>query len=184
MTITRKITYSAVAVLLVSLSLTPMLSASASENPDLKRRLNILGLGIATDKATNETHRSNLRLVGEEDTDAEGAKTNGTHRIEAVKGGIVILDNGTKIIYKVVNGTWTGSVSQRGFNAQGKVQDADGNNYDVHLKGATVKHAKGHIMMLVKGQMTDDNNNINSTQNLIYISIVKLGHPITPQPEK
>ena len=181
MTVTRKIAYAAVAVLLVSLSLTPMLSAAAADKPDLKRRVTILGLGVAIDRASNETHRSSLRLVGLEQTNAEGAKANGSHTIEAVKGGIVILDNGTKIIYKVVNGTWTGSISQRSFTANGKVQNADGEEYQVHLKGVTIKHAKGHVVMLVKGRMIDSNN---STQSLIYISTVKLGHPATPQPEK
>ncbi len=181
-TITRKIAYAAVAVLVLSLALTPMLSATAAANPDLKRRMSVLGLGIADDKAGNETHRSNLKLVGLEDTDADGAKANGSHKIDVISGGIVILDNGIKMIYKIINGTWNGVVNQHGFNIHGKVQDANGTEYNVHLKGATVKHAKGHNMMLVKGQMVD--NNTNSTENLTYISIVKLGHPTTPQPEK
>ncbi len=92
--------------------------------------------------------------------------------IEALKGSIVILDNDAKIIYKVINGTWTGLINQRGFNAHGKVQGANGTEYNVHLKGVTVKHAKGHSMMLMMGQMID--NITNSTENLTYISIVKL----------
>ncbi len=181
MTVTRKMAYATVTALLVSLSLTPMLSTAAAEKPDLKRRMTIVGFGLAIDEANNETHRSALRLVGLEETNADGPRSNGTHKIEAVKGGIVIQDNGTKIIYKVVNGTWTGAISQRGFTADGKVESADGEEYQVHLKGVAVKHAKGHVVMLVRGQMIGDNNSI---QNLIYIATVKLGHPITPQPQE
>src|SRR4030067_3358863 len=97
MTVTRKIAYAAVAVLLVSLSLTPMLSAAAADKPDLKRRVTILGLGIAVDKASNETHRSSLRLVGLEQTNAEGAKANGTPQFEAGKEAKEKQTTGTKI---------------------------------------------------------------------------------------
>ncbi len=174
----KKITYIAVATLILSLSMTPMLSIVAAKNEEKQARitfedqinLNLVilnGYGIATDKQDEQAYRSHIKLAGEVITNNED--TNNSKRFQVLKGTIVIINNGTRIKYSIINETWTGTFGKGKFIANGAIQDEEGNKFRVHLKGDVIRRNNGVVQMLVEGELNGDGESFK----LQYITITK-----------
>ncbi len=175
-----KIAYTTIAVLLVSVSIAPMLSLATAdeEREEANRRLLVLrGYGLANDKQDDEVYRSGIRLAGVAMVRANGS-TDASNQFNVLRGGIVIGNNESRTVYTVVNDTWSGTVSRRGFVANGAVQDADGNEYRVHLKGDTIRRTQRGIQMLIEGELNGD----DASYRLRYIAVLKNVQPRISQP--
>lgn len=76
----------------------------------------------------------------------------------------------------MVKETWIGTFGKRKFIANGEVQDEEGNEYRVHLKGDTIRHDDRDIWILVKGELNGDEESFK----LQYITVLKHRHPRVP----
>ncbi len=152
--------------------------AAAVDEEHASRRLAILrGFGVATDKQDDQIYRSHIRLAGAVLVRASN-NTDASNQFKIFRGGIAIGSNDTRTIYSVVNDTWHGTISERGFVANGAVQDEEGNEYRVHLKGDPVRRTQRGILMLVEGEMNGD----DASYKLLYIAVLNFRQPRIPTP--
>ncbi len=186
----NKISYITIAVLILSLSITPMLFIVSAEDKKRPRialedhtypNLAIIsGYGKATDNQDDQVYRTRIRLAGEILVNTN-EDTNSSKRFQVFRGRIVILDNGTRTKYSVVNENWSGTIGKGSFVANGTVQDEEGNEYRVHLKGDAVRRNGRGIQMLVECELNGDGVSFK----LLYIAVLKHRHlrAHTPIPE-
>lgn len=179
----RKITYITLATLILSLSITPMFSIVVAEENEKQPRLSLenhvnqkitilSGYGIATDR-DDEVYKSHIKLTGEiiHNNDTDSSK-----QFQVLRGGIVINDNGTRAKYSIINETWSATLSEGKFVASGSVQDEEGNEYQVSLKGNTIRRSVRGVQMLVEGELNGD----ESSFKLQYITVLKHKHARMP----
>jgi len=110
------------------------------------------GMGVAIEE-NGDAYRSHIKLVlAKSNTDADADDTAATDSAYAVrKGMIVINDEGSPVRYAVVADTWTIEFNEDAFHAAGVVEDADGNTYDVAVRGEALGKTKHGILYQVQG---------------------------------
>jgi hypothetical protein len=125
------------------------------------------GAGIATDTETGENFRTGLRVMTLYD--------NSTGERTAQRGAIVISVDGERIRYDMLPETWKIEVSEEGltFEANGQVQNSEGEQFDVSLDGYFGIHGPRGGMWSVEGTL--------SGGELDYeLHYVVLSHPRAP----
>lgn len=180
----RNITYITLATLILSLSITPMLSIVVAEENEkqprsfledhVNQKIIILnGHGIAIDRQDEQVFRSRIRLAGEI---TFSNNTDSSKQFQLLRGGIMINDNGTRIKYSIINETWSITLSEGKFVATGAVQDEEGNEYQVSLKGNAIRRSVRGVQMLIEGEL----NGNESSFKLQYITVLKYKHQRIP----
>ncbi len=117
------------------------------------------GMGVAIED-NGDAYRSHIKLaLAKSNTDA-GADVGDTAAAAADsayavrKGMIVINDEGSPVRYPVVADTWAIEFNEDAFHAAGVVEDADGNTYDVAVRGEALGKTKHGIIYQVHGDFS------------------------------
>ncbi|MGQ0771457.1 MAG: hypothetical protein ACT4NT_01600 [Nitrososphaerota archaeon] len=132
-----------------------------------------VGAGAAIDES-GDIHRSHFRfgLVNSTSNDAD---------FTVKKGQMVIRDDRTRGVYKVLPDTWKVNVSddRSSFNATGKVSGSNNMTYDVSLEGSKIRDVRDGHLYMVKGKFVGN----GFEYELHYLSaIFKKSIPVTSLP--
>lgn len=136
----------------------------ADERPDHRLGFHSAwGAGVATDTETGDDFRSGFRVVTQKANDSR------VNEHEVKRGILAISVEGERIRYQMLPETWKIVVSEDGFTfeASGQVQDADGQKFDVELKGYFAMHTRLGNLWSIEGTMTGEDTNYE----LHYVAI-------------
>ena len=109
----------------------------------------VLGMGVAVEQPGGDPHRSRIGFLAIVNSTDEGSS-----QLSIRRGLIVINDEGSPVRYQMVPDTWHGIVHNngKGFDAEGKVSDADGNLYNVKLKADEIREtSRGTLIQIEAG---------------------------------
>jgi len=132
-----------------------------------------IGAGAAIDES-GDIHRSHFRfgLVNSTSGDAD---------FTVKKGQMVIRDDRTRGVYKVLPDTWKVNVSddRSSFTATGKVAGSNDKTYDVSLEGSKIRDVRDGHMYRVQGKFVGN----GVEYELHYLAaIFKKSIPVTALP--
>ena len=132
-----------------------------------------IGAGAAIDES-GDIHRSHYRfgLVNSTSGDAD---------FTVKKGQMVIRDDHTRGVYKVLPDTWKVNVSddRSSFTATGKVAGSNDKTYDVSLEGSKIRDVRDGHLYRVQGKFVGN----GVEYELHYLSaIFKKSIPVTSLP--
>jgi hypothetical protein len=121
------------------------------ERPDKERPHRngtfVMGMGAAIED-NGDAYRSGMKLALAKNAD-DAAATDIEYTVR--KGMVVINDEGSPVRYPVVADTWSIEFNEDAFHAAGVVEDADGNTYDVSVRGEALGKTKHGILYQVQG---------------------------------
>lgn len=168
-------------LLLVAASVSYAMPAMAQENgeeqqnerPQRQRAKTLaIGIGAAVDPDEDKMYRSHFKLGLQKAS--EESETD-----FVVKRGIfVINDEGSPVRYPAIPETWEVEVREdhSAFNAEGNVEDSDGNVFSVELKGELLRETEHGALFVVKGEFSGD----GEEYELYYISAVIKRPAVSP----
>ncbi len=144
---------------------------------NVKPRARTVAVAVGTGAAIDESgdiHRSHFRfgLVNSTSNDAD---------FTVKKGQIVIRDDHTRGVYKMIPDTWKVNVSddRSSFTATGKVSGSNDKAYDVSLEGSKIRDVRNGHLYMVKGKFVGD----GVEYELHYLAaIFKKSIPVTALP--
>jgi len=110
-----------------------------------------MGVGLAVKEPNGDLHRSKLGFIA-----VVESKEGDSIHFTVKKGLLVITYNGNPVKYPMAAETWHGVVqgNGKGFTAEGKVSDAEGNTYNVILKGNPIRQTPKGILISIQGSLS------------------------------
>jgi hypothetical protein len=147
--------------------------ADKVKQPKVRTVAVAIGAGAAIDES-GDIHRSHFRfgLVNATSNDAD---------FTVKKGQMVIRDDRTRGVYKVLPDTWKVNVSddRSSFNATGKVAGSNDTTFEVSLEGAKIRDVRDGHLYRVQGKFVGN----GVEYELHYLSaIFKKSIPVTSLP--
>lgn len=133
------------------------------------------GVGLAVKEPDGDLRGSKLGFIAVVES-REGASIH----FEVKKGLLVISDEENPVRYIMVADTWHGVVQGdgKGFNAEGKVSDAEGKTYNVILKGEPIRQTPKGILISIQGSFSGKGEHYD----LMYFAL--LNHIVREIPDQ
>jgi hypothetical protein len=140
-------------LLVATASLTPSLAQQPPGEEQTRTQQNAktlaFGIGAAVDADEDTIYRSHFKFgLVKSTSDSEDSD------YEVRRGVVVINDEGSPVRYQAIPDTWNVEVDDNNdeFTADGKVEDSDGNIFDVSMNGESLRKTEHGSLYAVKGK--------------------------------